>query len=221
MKKVLPRPPVLNAVGPFPVHIFPDPPAIKNRPFFLLKTSDTPLPPWDTDFYFIHVSHLDLFNTGSIGNSGIKTGPPVLSCGPADLLRTAFSFGCRDYLKEPWDIEELEIRLSKLLPQQSVRFDWGTIRLTERGIQGNTGFISLSIPEQKIFRQLITHVNQIVFRETIQYSLWGKQKPESRSADMHIVSLRKKLDVLYGGHLDPSPIRTVYGAGYSLWTNCE
>jgi DNA-binding response OmpR family regulator len=57
--------------------------------------------------------------------------------------------------------------------------------------------LKLSYYESAILRLLLINRAKPVYREAIQYALWGELNRSSRALDMHITSLRKKIKRLY------------------------
>lgn len=141
----------------------------------------------------------------------------LLCFGPADLLPGCFLAGCEDYLKDPWEAEELEWRVRKLcrVRQRRLRLSWGEITLSRMELRSAGGSCPLSAQEQSILLLLTTHSGEPVSREALYYGIWGKPPSRgSRAVDMHIASLRKKLKRLFPDIRDP--IRSIRGVGYLI-----
>ena len=69
--------------------------------------------------------------------------------------------------------------------------------------------IHLTKGESVVIFELLSHLGEIVPRETLFTALWGNDGNfETRTLDMHIKQLRKKLGK------DADLIETSYGAGY-------
>ncbi len=141
--------------------------------------------------------------------------PPTLCYGPARALRRAWLCGCDDYLKEPWDLDELECRLRRLLQRRrdSFTFSWGVASLGENMFRCPAGRVGVSGPEARILRTLILHRDQPVRREALFYAIWGRlpQMP-SRVVDVHVSRLRRRLAPLFPE--GAGCIETVRGSGY-------
>lgn len=144
---------------------------------------------------------------------------PVIAYGPPCLLPLAFDCGCRDYLREPWDISELKARSLRLLPPKHIVFEWGTITFQKDSLQvqkPKPKTLNLSPPEATILRMLLLRRGTPVSRQCLQCALWNNPKAVSRAVDVHISTLRKKLNQLAGYSLAPHPIRSVYRYGYEF-----
>jgi len=147
------------------------------------------------------------------GQSGIS----VIAYGPGRYLRRAFLSGCMDYLKNPWDSEELECRVDRIIEKQQklLSFPWGDFTLREGCLYCTTAKPGLSVQEKIILKKLILNRNQPVSRDVLYYAIWGKPyTKKSRVVDMHISSLRRKLY----SHLPQSKgcITSLKGIGYLI-----
>ncbi len=179
--------------------------------------SEIPLSEKEFDAFVLPIEKLPLI----IDCLHIKKGdaaPALLCYGRAKSLRNAFLSGCSDYLKEPWDAEELECRLLRLLSKNNDTFcfTWGKIMLNDMKLicPDGEGEIKLSHQEYKICQSLLKNRGQIVPREVLYYAIWGKPSDSSRVVDVHISSLRKKLESLL---LESKGcISSVRGCGYVI-----
>lgn len=151
-------------------------------------------------------------------------GIPVLVFGPDRFLPRAFSLGCSDFIKEPFTYPELKARALKRVPPPVIRIKNRRYMLSTSGLSPcSPGHNSasgeacescpLTYPEVTILRMLISNRGAPVYREALQYALWGERRGSSRAVDMHVTSLRRKLMNL--GE-ESSPILTVRNVGYQL-----
>lgn len=177
----------------------------------IFKISTEALPPIEVDLYVVPALRAAEFREDREG-----FGVPVIAYGPPELLRRTFEAGCRDYLKDPWDYEELMVRASRFLRNREFTFQWGHVQYLSSTLRSGKLNIALSSPEDRILSLLSTHINCTVRREALQYALWGELRPSSRAVDAHVAALRKKFNLLAGKKLIPSPLRSVHGRGYSL-----
>ena len=143
---------------------------------------------------------------------------PVIAYGDPYQLRQAFLAGCFDYLKDPWGPDELLLRLERLFRLSFRPSEWGSLAL--RGCTLKTGDgeeVELTYQEAAILKHLLSHRGQIVPREALFYVIWG-HVPEcgSRAVDVHISSLRKKINSLLADNDREALITTVRRAGYMI-----
>jgi len=144
--------------------------------------------------------------------------PPVIAYGPPGLLRSAFLAGCKDYLKEPWSLEEFELRALAVLDriQRRYLFSWGEISLIDINLMTPGGPVLLTHHESRMLQTLLRNRGAPVSREAIAYSLGVKPfAKNSRAIDMHATALRKKMRqaVPAAGHRF---IQAVRGQGYMV-----
>lgn len=138
---------------------------------------------------------------------------------PADVVR-GFELGGNDYLRKPFNMEELIVRIRALLnrpvvtaaapatliigrysfayPRQKLLLDSAERDLTHR--------------EAELLKRLYDHRNQVLERSTILLDLWGHDHFfNGRSLDVFITRLRNYL------RADPAvQILNVRGIGYKL-----
>lgn len=139
-----------------------------------------------------------------------------------DDLVTGFHIGGNDYLKKPFDMEELIVRIQALLnrpipiseTKQTEVFTIGqyTFHYPHQSLQIGEQTETLSHREAEILRMLCEHVNDVLLRKPVLLELWGDDSFfNARSMDVFITKLRKKLKA------DPSvQIVNIRGVGYKL-----
>ena len=141
---------------------------------------------------------------------------------PADVVR-GFDLGGNDYLKKPFSLDELIVRINALLRRSSgsrlripepdlvrigrYQFDAPKQKLSLDGRE-----VHLSHREAELLRHLCEQRNQVLERNIVLVKLWGDDSFfNGRSLDVFITKLRRHL------RADPSiQIVNVRGVGYKL-----
>lgn len=145
----------------------------------------------------------------------IRRGPSaanVLVYGPEHLLRAAWLSGARDYLRDPWSVEELYLRLRGPSPA-FVEWDSGgrVFRLEGRHLTcGPEPGVRLSVGEAGLLKILVQRRGLPVSRSVLA---WTAGCSEGRVVDTLISRVRGKLKALDYG---PQELMTVRGLGYRL-----
>ena len=142
-----------------------------------------------------------------------------------DDLVAGFHIGGNDYLKKPFDMEELIVRIQALLnrPISSTgakepdvyTIGQYTFHIPHQKLQIGDHTEMLSHRETEILRLLCKHANDVLHRQPVLMELWGDDSFfNARSMDVFITKLRKKLKE------DPSiQIVNIRGVGYKLIVN--
>ena len=119
--------------------------------------------------------------------------------------------GADDYISKPFDILELMARVNVQLRRHNVRVyeaQGVVVNIDSHIVKYNDSVINLTVKEFELLALLIKNKGKAVSREEILDIIWGFDSLETRSVDMHIKSIRKKLGI--------DIIETVYGFGYKV-----
>ncbi|MCY6369928.1 response regulator transcription factor [Clostridium ganghwense] len=123
--------------------------------------------------------------------------------------------GADDYIVKPFESIELLARVEVVLRRYGkkndvLNFKNLEINLQERIVKKNEEIIELTLKEFELLRLLIENKGIALSREKILEKVWGYDYlGETRTVDMHIQKLRKKLNL-------DEKIKTVYKIGYRL-----
>ncbi len=131
-----------------------------------------------------------------------------------DLIR-GLDNGADDYLKKPFSVMELITRVKALLRrcegEKEELLKLGEIEIdnVRHKCEVNGQIVELTFKEHELLKYLIVNKGIVLSREQIMQSVWGTEfEGESRTVDMHIKTLRHKLQTA-GEH-----IKTVRNVGY-------
>ena len=144
---------------------------------------------------------------------------PVVAYGNSGFLTKAFLLGCSDYIKEPWDILELDFRLKKIFtaPQKKYILHEQELSLSDNMCVTGQKRIKLSFQESVLLKLLLKQKGTLVPRDALYYALWGRLPvTKSRVVDVHISALRKKLSLLFPHLKEERFIHSAKGKGYIL-----
>jgi len=112
-----------------------------------------------------------------------------------DTIKNAYGYGCNDYLKKPFFIDELEVKIEKLcqLDNEIIILDDGfTYDMEKRELFKNE-LVKLTKKETLLLHQLITHKNKVLSYDHILNYVWEGDIATTDSIRTLVMRLRKKI----------------------------
>ena len=110
---------------------------------------------------------------------------------------TAFENGCSEYIKKPFHLKELDIRINNLLslnkPAMITLNDELTYDLNREEFYYQNRPIKLRYKEKRFCAILMKHINTVVSNEMIYDYVWEGEIKETYPLRQLLVELRKKL----------------------------
>lgn len=138
----------------------------------------------------------------------------------------ALELGADDYICKPFSIKEIIARINavfrrmeklnsqKVSSSQELKFGDITVDLKKREVYKKDLKLELTFKEFELLVMLIKSNGRVLTREYILDNIWGyKYVGETRTVDVHIRSLRKKIE---DDDKNPVFIETMRGIGYKF-----
>ena len=142
---------------------------------------------------------------------------------PDDKVR-GLRMGADDYVTKPFHVPELLARIEALLRRTQsnpsailVDYRFGDVFVDfYRGRATKAGRpVELTTKELVLLRYLIARRGSVVTRDELLAEVWGYQSTNTRTVDVHVATLRQKLE---DRPHEPRFVLTVRGGGYQF--NC-
>ena len=169
---------------------------------------------------------LYIFDINVTGKSGIEilkelrsfadTTPTIFITAYTDTqhLKDAFDAGAHDYIKKPFELEELYTRIIStkrifnIEAQQIMILQEGvTFNPTTKELHTQSGTILLGAKDAKILLYFLSHKNRLVTNEELIQNVWDFDSlPSDATLRSHIRTLREAIGKEH--------IKTVRGSGY-------
>jgi len=172
---------------------------------------------FDMFLFDVNVPELNGFELlKSLRESGNKT-PSIFITALSDVVSLAkgFDSGADDYIKKPFDFDELLIRIHALLKKQynsyidEIKVNEFRFIIETNELYSEAIFIPLPPYELKLVKMFFKQVNKTILKEYIMDELYSGREISDGSLRVHINKLRKI----------GLPIVTIKGVGYRLATS--
>ena len=133
----------------------------------------------------------------------------------------AYNFGVSDYVTKPFNMDVLVALIDNKVKflaenenQNIHRFGDMEHHPNTHSILKNGRKIELTILENRILLHFLQNANQVINREELMMVIWGYNSDvNTRTLDMHIVRLRKKIE---NNPDRPYFLQTIRGVGYKF-----
>lgn len=133
----------------------------------------------------------------------------------------AYSFGVSDYITKPFSMDVLVAMIENKVKyfvanQDAERYAFGETQHLPNihSLVRDGKRIELTILENRILLYFLQNVGRVISRDELMQAVWGyTSNVNTRTLDMHIVRLRKKIEL----NADkPTYLQTVRGMGYKF-----
>jgi len=142
--------------------------------------------------------------------------PIIMITASVDIhdFEKAYDFGCSEYIKKPFNLKELDIRLNRLLKNhtkdiilsENIRFD---LQLQELYIKNKK--VELRKKEIRFLTLLLENRHRKIFTEEFEMYIWEGEIKDSYPLRQLVNGLRRKLEYDF--------VKTEIGIGYSVHEN--
>lgn len=173
---------------------------------------------YDLCIFDINVPEIDGHNVLQfLRNNRINTPVIIMSVmKDIEIIKQSYDIGCDDYIKKPFDIDELILRINYLIKHSSESqnddlitlkngfiFDMNKMILTKNGLE-----IDLSTKEQLMLLLFIKNIGSVVTPQMLQEYVWNGETIE-------VVTIRSMIHKLKS-KLNSGMIINLRGIGYKL-----
>ncbi len=139
----------------------------------------------------------------------------VTSMSSADAMLQGYAHGCCDYIKKPFDLIELLLRVQQALKSNCFKASENYISLPDGYQYDVTSYelihhdktVTLSKRESELLKLFMIHRNQVVTLDMLYDKIWDNNV-DSANARVQVNNLRRKLP--------KGVIKNIYGMGYQL-----
>lgn len=112
-----------------------------------------------------------------------------------DMISQAYEKGCNDYMKKPFDIRELELKIrtfSKTTSNAIALVDGLEYTLSNQRLVRHSREVALTSMEKKLFHLLVENKGRTISMELLERGIWGMDGDSVHLRQL-VSRLRKKL----------------------------
>jgi len=126
-------------------------------------------------------------------------------------IEEAFNLGASDYIKKPFDLRELELRVKRLMFKNTNKIDISdnySFDVKKLKLYYKDEEVELTPNEKHILEILVKNINGVVDSETIKDYVWEEKLISENTLRTQIKKLRQKLE--------DDCIKNIRGCGYKI-----
>jgi len=126
-------------------------------------------------------------------------------------IEEAFNLGASDYIKKPFDLRELELRVKRLVFKNTNKIDISdnySFDVKKLKLYYKDEEVELTPNEKHILEILVKNINSVVDSETIKDYVWEEKMISENTLRTQIKKLRQKLE--------DDCIKNIRGCGYKI-----
>jgi DNA-binding response OmpR family regulator len=119
----------------------------------------------------------------------------VSSLDDMDAIRTCFDNGASDYIYKPFGKNELLLKIERILAENVVRRPLDNLSIDSKTFRVSNGktSVSLTTKEFQIISLLFNSKSLTVNRTELMTKIWNKTDTGSKTLDVHLHNLRRKI----------------------------
>ena len=172
---------------------------------------------YEFDFFIfdINVPNIDGFEVLEFLREKKINFPVIMISAMVDIsnVKKAYALGCSDYLKKPFELAELELRMDAIIKnfhfKDYIEFENGyKYDLIEKQLFKDKEIIILSKKQKEILYLLIKNTGRVLSFDTIADFIYEDSFKDIHTISSHIRDIRK--------HIDFELIKNVRGVGYII-----
>lgn len=122
----------------------------------------------------------------------------VSSLDDMDAIRTCFDNGACDYIYKPFGKNELLLKIERILVEKNVRKPLESLSIDSKTfkVSNGTASVALTTKEFQIISLIYNSKSLTVCRTDLMNKIWNKSDTGSKTLDVHLHNLRRKIQPL-------------------------